>query len=169
MAGIIPADDLRRLQQCMNRLMQDLGLSYMESRYLDEMNRISQRLGGIVGEYGTAQIGPNTMMPLADIRETDDSVIVTMDLPGVDKQGVNISVTEDGLRVVAEARKEIEAGGQSGETYHKRERTFNRFERMVTLPVAVNGDQATARLENGILTVTLPKEIVISRKRINIE
>jgi HSP20 family protein len=169
MAGIIPADDLRRLQQRMNRLMQDLGLSDMESRYIDEMNRVSQLLGGIMEKYDTSQMGPNTMMPLADVRETDGSVIVTMDLPGVDKQDVDISVTEDELRVVAETGKEAEAGGQFGETYHTRERTFTRFERMVKLPVAVKGDQATARLDNGVLAVTLPKEIVISRRRVNIE
>jgi HSP20 family protein len=169
MAGIIPAEDLRRLQQRMNRLMQDLGLSDMESRYIDEMNRISQRLGGIMEEYDTTQKGPNTMMPLADVGETDDSVIVTMDLPGINKQDVDISVTEDELRVVAETGKETETFSKPGEIYHKRERTFTRFERIVKLPVATKGDQATAKLENGVLTIALPKEVVTSRKRVNIE
>ncbi len=92
-----------------------------------------------------------------------------MDLPGVDKQNVDISVTEDELRVVAETRKETETIDKPGEIYHKRERSFTRFERIVKLPVAAKGDQATAKLENGVLTITLPKEVVTSRKRVNIE
>lgn len=166
MAGLIPVDDLRRLQKSMNKLMEDLGLSDWESRYLGEMQRIQKRMNEIMGEMEAPTVEGNIIMPMADIRETDDAVIVTMDLPGVDKKDVDISVTDNELRVVAERSEEKEL---SEKEFHKRERTYNRFERMVTLPVAVKSDEAKARLENGVLEVTLPKEIVTARKRISIE
>lgn len=166
MAGLIPVDDLRRLQKSMNKLMEDLGLSDWESRYLGEMQRIQKRMNEIMGEMEAPTVEGNVIMPMADIRETDDAVIVTMDLPGVDKNDVDISVTDNELRVVAERSEEKEL---SEKEYHKRERTYNRFERMVALPVAVKSDEAKAKLENGVLEVTLPKEIVTSRKRISIE
>jgi len=166
MAGIIPLDEIRRLQKRINRLMEDLGLSDLEAKYVDEMNRISQRMGNVMEEYDTSNLGPNTLMPMADVRETDDSLIVAMDLPGINKEDVDISVTESDLRVVAERKSEKEIDEKD---YHKRERTFTRFERMVKLPVAVRGDEARARLNNGVLEITLPKEVVTTKKRISIE
>jgi HSP20 family protein len=53
--------------------------------------------------------------------------------------------------------------------YLKRERSQKRFERIVKLPVPVKMEEAKASLSNGVLKITLPKEVVASRKRINIE
>jgi len=165
MAGLIPADDLKRLQKKMNKLMDELGLSDLESKYLDEMQKIQKLMGELTEEVETGQ-PEGSMMPLADVRETDEAVIVAMDLPGVDKQDVDIAVSEDELRVVAEKKAETEI---SEKDFHKRERTWRRFERAIKLPVAVKGDEAKARLQSGVLEVTLPKEAVTSRKRISIE
>lgn len=168
MAGIIPVEELRRLQKRMNRLMEDLGLTELESRYLEEMQRMQKRMSELMEEAGagTAPMEENVFMPLADVKETEEAVVVTMDLPGVDKQDVDISISDDELRVVAEKKEEKEI---SEKDYHKRERTHKRFERMVRLPVAVKAEEAKAKLENGVLEVTLPKEVVTAKKRINIE
>jgi len=168
LAGIIPIDDLRRLQRRMNSLMEDLGLTDLESRYMEEMRRIQDRMSRIseeAGQHSTASVG-DVVMPLADVRETDDSVVVTMDLPGVEKGDVDINVVGDDLSVTATKSKEEE---KSGENFHTKERSYTRFERMVSLPVAVKPDEARARLNNGVLEVTIPKEVVTSRRRINIE
>jgi len=166
MAGLIPVDELRRLQKRMNRLMEDLGLSELESRYIDEMQRLQKRMSEMMEEAETIPMEGNIFMPLADVKETEDAIVVTMDLPGVEKQDVDISIYDDELRVVAEKKAETEV---SEKDYHKRERTYKRFERMVKLPVAVKMEEAKARLENGVLEITLPKEIVTARKRISID
>ncbi len=166
MAGIIPIDDLRRLQNSMNKLMEDLGLSDWESKYLGEMQRIQKRMNEVIGEMEMPEMEGNVIMPMADIKETDEAVVVTMDLPGINKEDVDISVTDNELRVVADRKEEKEI---SEKDYHKHERTHTRFERDVTLPVAVKADEAKAKLENGVLEITLPKEVVTARKRINIE
>jgi HSP20 family protein len=166
MAGLIPVDELKRLQKRMNRLMEDLGLSELESRYIDEMQRLQKRMSEMLEEAETIPMEGNILMPLADVKETEEAIVVTMDLPGVEKQDVDISISDDELRVVAEKRAETEV---SEKDYHKRERTYKRFERMVKLPVSVKTEEAKARLENGVLEITLPKEIVTARKRISID
>ncbi|HWQ20599.1 MAG TPA: Hsp20/alpha crystallin family protein [Methanotrichaceae archaeon] len=171
MAGIIPVEEIKRLQDRMSRLMGDLGLQDIESRYMDEMQRIQERMNRLMetgGQAGAKAGGApgEVVMPLADVRETDDSVIVTMDLPGVDKSDVDITVTDNDLTVRAAKASSMET---EQEGYHKKERTFVRFERTVALPVEVKSDQARARLNNGVLEITLPKEVVTSRKRISID
>jgi HSP20 family protein len=166
MAGLIPVDELRRLQKRMNRLMEDLGLSELEARYIEEMQRLQKRMSEMLEEAETIPMEGNIFMPLADVKETEEAIVVTMDLPGVDKQDVDISISDDELRVVAEKRAETEV---SEKDFHKRERTYKRFERMVKLPVAVKIEEAKAKLESGVLEITLPKEIVTARKRISID
>jgi HSP20 family protein len=166
MAGIIPTDELKRLQMRMNRLMEDLGLSDLESRYADEMQRMQKRISEMMEEASTGPVAGNIFMPLADVRETEDAVVVTMDLPGVDKKDVDITVSGDDLRVAAERKAEVE---MSEKDYHKRERAYSRFERIVKLPVAVKMEEAKAKLSDGVLEITLPKEVVTAKKRINIE
>jgi len=164
MANLISTDEIRRLQKRMNRLMQDLGLTDLESKYMDEMQKIQQRMSEIMAESDIG--GSDVMVPLADVMETDDSVVISMDLPGVDKKDVEISITEDELRVSAQRKTETEAEEKG---YHKRERSCAKFERMVKLPVAARSEEAKARLADGVLEITLPKEVVTSRKRITID
>ncbi len=166
MAGLIPVDEIKKLQKRMNSLMEDLGLTDLESKYLEEMQRMQKRMSDIMEEVETTGMEGDIMTPLADVRETDDAVVVTMDLPGVDKQDVDITITDDELRVAAERKTETEV---SEKDYHKQERTYRMFERMVKLPVAVKMDEAKAKLADGVLEVTLPKEIITSRKRISID
>lgn len=159
-------DELRKLQKRMNKFREDLGLTDLESKYLEEMQRMQKRMSDLMEDVETAGGQGEIMMPLADVRETDDAVVVTMDLPGVDKQDVDITITDDELRVVAERKTETEV---TEKDYHKQERTYKKFERMVKLPVAVKIEEAKAKLTEGVLEVTLPKEVVTSRKRISID
>jgi HSP20 family protein len=143
--------------------MQDLGTD-LESKYLDEMQKIQARMSEIMAESEVAS--SDIMVPLADVKETDDSVVVSLDLPGVDKKDVEIAISEDDLLISAkrQAEKEVEEKG-----YHKRERSFTKFERTVKLPVAVKSEEAKAHMADGVLEITLPKEVVTSRKRITID
>jgi len=166
LTGLIPAEELKKLQKRMNRLMEDLGLTDLESRYLEEMQRMQQRMGDLMEEVETPKTEKDSLAPLADIKETDEALIVTMDLPGVSKQDVDISIVDDELRVVAERKTETEVAEKD---FHKRERTYRRFERSVSLPVSIKVDETKARLAEGVLEITLPKEGVTSRKRISID
>ncbi|NMC11095.1 MAG: Hsp20/alpha crystallin family protein [Methanothrix sp.] len=166
MTGLIPAEELKKLQKRMNRLMEDLGLTDLESRYLEEMQRMQKRMSDLMDEVEAASEKGDVIVPLADIRDTNEALIVTMDVPGVDKQDIDITITDDELSVAAERKTEKEVAEKD---FHKRERTYKKFERMVKLPVGVKIEEAKAKLADGVLEITLPKEVVVSRKRINIE
>lgn len=112
-----------------------------------------------------SNLGGDIKVPPADVKETDDAIIVTLDLPGIDKNDIDISVLDNELHVVAERNAERE---ETEKSYHKRERAYNRFERWIPLPVAVKAEEATAKVDNGVLTITLPKEVVTTKKRINV-
>ena len=167
MTGWIPADELRRLQKRMNRLIEELGLDDLESRYVEEMERMQKRMSDLMEDVenkGEEERG--VIKPLADVHETDEAVVVTMDMPGVDKKDIDITISDDVLHVVAEKKSESEVAEKN---YHKRERTYKKFERRVLLPVDVKMDEARARLAEGVLEVTLPKAVIVSRKRISID
>jgi HSP20 family protein len=166
MTGWIPADELRKLQKRMNRLIEELGLDDLESRYVEEMERMQKRMSDLMEDVENKEEGQDVVKPLADVHETDDAVVVVMDMPGVDKKDIDITISDDELHVVAEKKSESEVAEKN---YHKRERTYRKFERRVLLPVDVKMDEARARLAEGVLEITLPKAVIASRKRISID
>lgn len=84
----------------------------------------------------------------------------------MEKQDVEISISEDELSVTAEKKAEAELKEKD---FYKRERTYRRFERSVRLPVGVKAEGAKAKLSDGVLEVTIPKEVVTSKRRISID
>lgn len=166
MTGLIAAEELKKLQKRMNRLMDDMGLTNLESKYLDEMERMQKRMGELMQEVETTEDQQSMIRPLADVSETDDEIIVTMDLPGIDKKDVDIVITDKELTVLAERKTETEIKETN---YQKHERTYKKFERTVSLPVGVKAESAVARLADGVLKISIPKEVVTTRKRITID
>ena len=85
MKGLVASEELKKLQKRMDRLMEELGLARIESKYLEEMERMRRRLGELMEEAEVGRDGEEMIEPLADVLETDGEIIVTMDLPGMDK------------------------------------------------------------------------------------
>ena len=166
MTGWIPADELRKLQKRMNRLIEELGLDDLESRYIEEMERMQKRMSDLMDDVENKEEKWDVIKPLADVHETEEEIVVTMDMPGVDKKDIDITVLDDELYVVAERKSEAEVAEKN---YHRRERTYKKFERRILLPASVKMDEAKARLAEGVLEITLPKVVIVSRKRISIE
>jgi HSP20 family protein len=92
--------------------------------------------------------------PAADVSDTENEVVVKLEVPGVDKDQVTISVTDDVLTVRGEVRKESE---EKRKNLYRQEIRYGAFERMLRLPAEVDGSRATAELRNGMLRITLPK------------
>jgi len=106
--------------------------------------------------------------PACDIWETDEDVKVKCDLPGVDPQDIEISATEDTLRIRAQVREEAE---EERRGYYRAERRYGAFDRQFTLPVPVKSDEAKAVFKHGTVEITLPKseEAKQKMKKIPIE
>jgi len=166
MKGLIASEELKKLQKRMDRLMEELGLARIESKYLEEMERMRRRLGELMEEAEVGRDGEEMIEPLADVQETDGEIIVTMDLPGMDKEDVDIALSSDELSVVAQ--RKTETGMEEG-SFHQRERSYRRFERTISLPTGVKADEAHAKLESGVLKINIPKAVVTTRKRITID
>ena len=90
-----------------------------------------------------------------DVVETDDNIIVKTDLPGVKKEDIVIDLSEDSLEVMAIFEDESEF---EGENFIKKERRYGEAKRSVSITQPIKIDEASAKFDNGVLTVTIPKE-----------
>jgi HSP20 family protein len=101
-----------------------------------------------------ARVGEGLRVPSVDIEETDGSVVVRAELPGVKKDDLDIEITPEALMLKAEMRDEKE---QKERRFYRRERSWGMFQRTVPLPVEVKAKEAKASFKDGLLEVTLPK------------
>jgi HSP20 family protein len=93
-------------------------------------------------------------VPPMDLVETDDHLVLKADLPGLDKDDVEVEVKDGVLTVSGERRTEHES---SSEGYHRVERAHGRFSRSLSLPRGVDADQVQADFDKGVLEVRIPK------------
>jgi HSP20 family protein len=107
-----------------------------------------------------------SVVPVIDLFQTEDEVVMKASLPGLNSEDVHISVTADVLTLSGNFKQENE---RKEATYHIREHRYGSFERSVMLPVDVQTDKAKADFENGVLTITLPKAETVKPKTINIK
>ena len=101
--------------------------------------------------------------PLADLEETDDAYAVEIDLPGVQRDDVDIQLADRVLTVSGEVKEKERAG-----VLRRRTRRVGRFHYSVTLPGEVNADHVTARLHDGVLAIRVPKAAEAKPRRIAI-
>ena len=100
----------------------------------------------------------------ADVRENATAYIVQFDVPGVAKEDITVDVDEKSVRVEATFKRETVAGDAAVLS----ERADGAVSRAFRLAHAVDAEQATARHEHGVLTLTLPKKNVAVQKRLEI-
>ncbi|WP_083748637.1 Hsp20/alpha crystallin family protein [Pelomonas sp. KK5] len=93
--------------------------------------------------------------PALDVSETDAAYTVQLDLPGVAKEAVKVKI--EGRRVSIDAEQAREDKAAEGTRAIYRERSVTRFSRSFTLPVEVSKADSAAKLENGVLSLTLVK------------
>jgi HSP20 family protein len=92
--------------------------------------------------------------PAVEVAESDGELIVKMEVPGVEKDQLHLTVSDDRLTVRGEARKESE---EKRKNYYRQEIRYGAFQRSVPLPVEVDAARANAELRNGMLKIVLPK------------
>jgi HSP20 family protein len=109
--------------------------------------------------------GMRAPSPSIDVIDRDDEVVVKAEIPGVRKEDVELSVTDNTLTISGETQHEEK---EEKENYSRREIRRGAFSRTVTLPAAVDTDKATAKFEDGMLVVSMPKLTKTSRKRVEI-
>jgi Molecular chaperone (small heat shock protein) len=126
-------------------------------RFTDEFDR----LAGVTREVAA-------WVPPIDIRQEENQLAISADLPGVKPEDVRVEVTDEGLLIEGERRREHE---ERGEGYQRSERSYGKFQRLIGLPEGINPDNIKADFKNGVLEVRvpLPPEQQQQRKRIPIQ
>lgn len=106
----------------------------------------------------------NSAMPSVDIYEKDDKVYFEVEVPGFDKENLNVDVKGKVITLSGEKKEETEEKGES----YRRERKYGSFERSFQLGFEAGDDAVEAKYENGILTVTITKPVEQQKKKIEI-
>ncbi|MBL8179875.1 MAG: Hsp20/alpha crystallin family protein [Bryobacterales bacterium] len=91
--------------------------------------------------------------PAVEMKRANGAVTVTAELPGLTKENVKVSVSEQGLTIEGERREEKE---EKGEESYRSERSYGKFLRTLPLPDGADLERVTASIENGVLKVTVP-------------
>jgi HSP20 family protein len=104
--------------------------------------------------------------PSVDVIDREEEVVVRAEIPGVDKENLEVSLSDDRLTIKGSTRQEKEEK-EAGE-YTRREMSRGSFTRVVTLPANVDGEKAKASFKDGVLEMTLPKLKPSKRTRINV-
>jgi HSP20 family protein len=129
-------------------------------RVSDEMDRLFSHAFG----WGrSAELG--TWSPAIEVRERDGNLEVTAELPGLKKDDVKVECTDEGLIIEGEKRqerRETEGG------FHRSERVYGHFYRMIPLPAGAQSDKARAEFKDGVLQIRVPVPETKQRRQIPI-
>ncbi|TDI45321.1 MAG: Hsp20/alpha crystallin family protein [Acidobacteria bacterium] len=120
------------------------------ARIQSEINRLFDNLLDLEDQPG----GAGSWMPNADILETEDTLVLKVEIPGVAPDKLCLSV--HGGNVILRGEK-ARPSAEGAVEFHTAERQFGRFKRVIQLGVPVNTRLATAELSNGLLEVRFPK------------
>ena len=128
----------------------------------DVFSDFFQRSGLVPAVSGDG--GPSVARARMDVIDRGDKFEIKVDLPGVKKDDINVTVEGARVTLQAESRKEKET--KNGERVLHSERTVTSYARNFELPVEVTEDGADASFENGVLTLALPKRATVTSRRL---
>ena len=134
--------EMGRFQHDMDRLMDRFGVN-------------GRRLPAVAATY-----------PALNVWEDADAVYAEAELPGLNLEDLEIYVTGTDQLTVKGNRKPLE---MEKAVWHRQERGFGEFSRVLTLPAPVDAEKVTARLEHGILTLTMAKSAAAKPKKITVK
>ncbi len=104
--------------------------------------------------------------PAVDLIDKKDKLVAKVELPGVEKKDVKLSLNDSNLTIQGEMKKDEET---EKEDYYYRERAYGNYSRTISLPTEVDKENIKAKFKNGILEITMPKKPEVKPKEINIE
>jgi HSP20 family protein len=148
---------------------QDLRDAQEEMAQMAQMAQMSPRLAHALGlhgqQQGSGQTTATAWAPALDISERKDAYLVTVELPGVEADDLDITL-EDGLLTIQGERHF--AHDSSEQQFHRVERRYGAFRRSITLPAHVMAEGIQASADNGVLQILVPKMEEATPKRIQV-
>jgi len=144
-----PFMDLARWERDMERMMED---------FFGRRPRWPERW------FGNREL--EITAPAVDVFEEKDEIVVKAELPGMNKENIEVNLTDHHLTIKGEKKKEAEV---KEENYYRAERSYGSFLRTLELPKDVHADKVKASFKNGILEVRLPKTEEAKAKEIKVK
>jgi HSP20 family protein len=147
-------------------------------RPLADMSRWERDMEQIFDDFFTRRLRPfwderrwpwrGTQMsvPAVDLYEEKDQIIAKAELPGIEKDDIQVNITDHLLTIMGEKKKEEEIKEKA---YYRAERSYGSFSRTVELPSEIQFDKARASFKNGVLEIRLPKSEEARKKEVKVK
>ncbi len=121
-----------------------------------EMNRVFEDFfkGFDIAPSETFGDNLGTFTPSLDLKESEKEIVVTAELPGLDEKDFEILLADNTLTIKGEKKEEKE---EKGKDYHRMERSYGCFSRVVSLPEGIDATKVDAQFKNGVLKISLPR------------
>ncbi|MDY6837732.1 MAG: Hsp20/alpha crystallin family protein [Thermodesulfobacteriota bacterium] len=114
----------------------------------------------------SAFVGEGQWTPSVDVSESGKEVIVRAEIPGIDPKAIDLSVQGNVLTLKGERKNEHE---EKGEDFHRVERSYGAFSRLIRLPAEVDATKVKATYKDGVLKISLPKTKEAEAKKIHVK
>ena len=114
--------------------------------------------GGVFGKFD--------FLPEVNVAETEKAVEVTMELAGMKPEEVKVEILEGRMWITGEKKEEKE---EKGKTFHRMERKYGQFRRVLPLPTKVEAERVEAQMNEGVLKIVLPKAAEVRPKAIPVK
>ncbi|GIW83082.1 MAG: molecular chaperone Hsp20 [Gemmatales bacterium] len=136
-----------------------------QSSLLEEFDRLQSAFNRLM-EQPVAGLAVAGAYPPVNVWEDDENIFVEAEIPGVKLEQLEILVAEGNQLTIQGERKFEE---EEKATWHRRERGVGKFQRQLTLPTVVDADKVTAKYDDGVLLITLPKSEAAKPRRIAVQ
>lgn len=115
------------------------------------MRKLTEDMDRVFGRSGYASM--EIWQPAIEVEEQPGQLKITAEVPGLNKEDIKVSVTNDVLTIEGERKQEKE---EKRKGYYHSERSYGKFSRIIVLPDGANTDKATAQLNNGTMEIIVP-------------
>jgi len=132
---------------------------------LNQLNPMNHQMSSLFGQRQAAAGATPAWAPALDISERKDAYLVTVELPGLKPEDLDITM-EDGLLTIKGERQFTSESSE--QQFHRVERRYGAFRRSITLPAHVMADGIQASFEDGVLQILVPKAEEATPKRIQV-
>lgn len=147
--------------------LRPFGFQNQRNDFFSDFDKIFENF--LVPSYGARakDLKSAGFTPSLDVTENEHGFLVSADLPGMDKEHIDIEVKDEALKISGERHYNHEETTQDGH-FKSYERSFGKFERWIGLPKNVDTENIQARYENGVLEVMLPKKELSKSNKVKI-
>jgi len=132
----------------------------------DELEELRDQFNRVFNQVQNKQVKELAFTPVVNTREADDAYYIEVELPGVNKEDINIDVDDNTLTISGERKLKDE---QKDSSFYKVESLYGKFERSFSLPEDVDSDKIEAASKNGVLEIKIPKVVKVEKSPKKIE